>query len=180
MELITEIQALKEELRTMEKAELAETAAEAKQEAGFRGFSFSDIPESIFKIIVGFFGFFWIIFLVSVIIILVDIFLSGSGGGEEEGEECEIELDEDGNPVEGAEEACEATEEDEEGAEGEDEEGRRLESIPAKMRKFMGDSLNIQSLNSTDDKPIVKRFKKGKRKVKKAKKKTKAKIYKFN
>ena len=70
---------------------------------------------------IGFIGALYIIGLVFITVVAVDIFLSGSGGGEEEGE-CVIDpegdgeeclLDEDGNPVmiiecEEGDEECEA------------------------------------------------------------------------
>ena len=130
----------------------------------------------MWQLIVGFFGFFWIIFLVLIIVKAVDIFLTGSGGDEVE-EECEIELDEDGFPVEvdeDDEEACVPAEEEE-------EDERRLQQIDPTLRKLkLGPSLNISSLFDYDQQEVskkgFKRFKKGKKR--KAKKKHITKIYK--
>ena len=79
----------------------------------------------------------------------VDIFLTGSGGDEVE--ECEIELDEDGLPVEVDEDDEEACVPDEDAdADGELAEGRRLRQMDSSLSKKLGPSLNIQSLFSQD------------------------------
>ena len=78
----------------------------------------TDISMGAYQLIVGFFGFFYIIFLVTIIVWVVGIFLGGNpAGGDEEVEECVVEVDEEGNPIEPAEgeEPCEPGDEEVEG-----------------------------------------------------------------
>ena len=141
-----------------------------------------DISKEAYQLIVGFFGFFYIIFLVTVIVWVVGIFL-GEPKVEEEVEECVVEVDEQGNPIEQlepaeGEEPCVPGDED---AKGEGD-ARRLQALDPKLKRHLGDSLNLFSLleESTDKIEKMRFFKKGSRKKKTQKKKTVTKIYKFN
>ena len=139
----------------------------------------TDISIGAYQLILGFFGFFYITFLVTVIVWVVGIFL-GEPYVEEAAEECVVEVDEEGNPIEPilaeGEEPCEPG--DEEPVEGGD--ARRLQALNPKLKRLLekSDSLNLSSLLE-DSTHKVRFFKKGSRK-KETKKKPVTKIYKFN
>jgi hypothetical protein len=131
MTLILEIKDLEEELRTLERQELVDQRDMGT--AKTISFSLDSFPPVLLKVLIAFVGIFYIMILVFITVVAVDVFLSGSGGDEEEcmldeeGEciegECEldeegeclldeegnpimveVELDEDGNPIEAEEE----------------------------------------------------------------------------